>query len=423
MRNFVLKGNICFCDEEKKLQIREKAWVVCEDGICRGVFDRLPEAYRNFEVKDMKEQLILPALTDLHTHAPQYAFRGLGMDLELLDWLDTHTFPEEAKYADPSYAEKAYRIYTEDLKKNAVTRAVIFGTLHVEATEILMDQLEATGLVTMVGKVNMDRNGGKDLEEKDAAFSAAETRRWLREIQGRYRRTYPILTPRFIPSCSGELMGELKEIQRETGLPVQSHLSENPGEVQWVRELCPEAESYGDAYVRAGLFGDDCPAIMAHCIWVTEAEMEQMRKRGVYAAHCPQSNANLSSGIAPVRRFLQKGIPTGLGSDIAAGSSVSVLRAMADAVQVSKLRWRLVDQREAPLTLEEAFYLGTLGGGTFFGKVGSFLDGYEFDAVVFDDGDLPHPQKLDVRSRLERLISLADDRQVVHKYVRGTELF
>ena len=88
-------------------------------------------------------------------------------------------------------------------------------------------------------------------------------------------------------------MGELKEIQRETGLPVQSHLSENPGEVQWVRELCPEAESYGDAYVRAGLFGDDCPAIMAHCIWVTEAEMEQMRKRGVYAAHCPQSNANL----------------------------------------------------------------------------------------------------------------------------------
>ena len=85
MRNFVLKGNICFCDEEKKLQIREKAWVVCEDGICRGVFDRLPEAYRNFEVKDMKEQLILPALTDLHTHAPQYAFRGLGMDLELLD--------------------------------------------------------------------------------------------------------------------------------------------------------------------------------------------------------------------------------------------------------------------------------------------------------------------------------------------------
>ena len=133
----------------------------------------------------------------------------------------------------------------------------------------------------------MDRNGGKDLEEKDAAFSAAETRRWLREIQGRYRRTYPILTPRFIPSCSGELMGELKEIQRETGLPVQSHLSENPGEVQWVRELCPEAESYGDAYVRAGLFGDDCPAIMAHCIWVTEAEMEQMRKRGVYADLSP----------------------------------------------------------------------------------------------------------------------------------------
>ena len=184
MRNFVLKGNICFCDEEKKLQIREKAWVVCEDGICRGVFDRLPEAYRNFEVKDMKEQLILPALTDLHTHAPQYAFRGLGMDLELLDWLDTHTFPEEAKYADPSYAEKAYRIYTEDLKKNAVTRAVIFGTLHVEATEILMDQLEATGLVTggegKYGSKRRKRSGGEGcgfLSRRDQKVASGDSGR------------------------------------------------------------------------------------------------------------------------------------------------------------------------------------------------------------------------------------------------------
>ena len=422
--SFVLKGNICYSDRKKKLLIHPDSYVVCQDGLCKGVFRELPKEYEKYSINDMGDSIITPGLVDLHTHAPQYAFRGLGMDLELLDWLNTHTFPEEMKYADVDYAKTAYRMFVEDLQKSAVTRAVIFATLHVEGTKILMDLLEASGLETYVGKVSMDRNAREGLQEESPEAAGEAIRQWLQEAEGHYKHTRPILTPRFIPSCSDELMEEIKNIQRETGLPLQSHLSENPGEIQWVQELCPNSSSYSDAYYQAGLFGGrSCPTIMAHCVWLDESEIRLIKEQGVFVAHCPQSNMNLSSGIAPVRRFLQEGISVGLGSDVAAGYSTSILRAMADAVQCSKLRWRLVDQGQKPITLEEAFYMGTAGGGAFFGKVGSFLEGYEFDAVVFDDSDLLHPQELSIRERLERLIYLADDRQVKSKFVNGKLIY
>lgn len=421
--SFVLRGNICYSDSNKKLIICPKSYVVCQEGICRGVYQELPEEYKSYSMKDMGDTLITPGLVDLHTHAPQYAFRGLGMDLELLDWLNTHTFPEEMKYADVDYAKEAYTMFVEDLKKSAVTRAVIFATLHVEGTKVLMDLLEDSGLDTYVGKVSMDRNALEGLQEESAKEASAAVRQWLLETEGHYEHTKPILTPRFIPSCSDDLMEELLNIQKETGLPLQSHLSENPGEIQWVQELCPNSSSYSDAYYQAGLFGGDCPTIMAHCVWLKDEEISLIKKQGVFIAHCPQSNTNLSSGIAPVRKFLDEGLLVGLGSDVAGGYSTSILRAMADAIQCSKLRWRLVDTEQKPITLEEAFYMGTAGGGAFFGKVGSFLDGYEFDAVVFDDSQLLHPQELSVRERLERLVYLADDRQIKCKFVKGNLIY
>ena len=139
--------------------------------------------------------------------------------------------------------------------------------------------------------------------------------------------------------------------------------------------------------------------------------------------HCSQSNTNLASGIAPVRRYLDEGLHMGLGSDIAGGTTLSLMRTMADSIQTSKLYWRLVDDSAAPLTIEEVFYLATLGGGSFFGKVGSFEKGYEFDAVILDDTSLPHPQPLSVRERLERMIYLSDERHISGKYVSGTKIF
>ncbi len=420
---FVLKGDICYSRNPNVLHTRQDGYLVCEKGRVTGVFEQLPERYGDLPLSDFGGKLILPGLVDLHCHGPQFAFRGLGLDLELLDWLEAHTFPNEAKYRQEAYARTAYAMLVEELRRGPNTRVCLFGTIHLPATLLLMDLLEQSGLVTMVGKVNMDRNCPDILREESAAASAADTRRWLKDCAGRYRNTRPILTPRFIPACSGELMRELGQIQREYHLPLQSHLSENPKEVAWVKELCPQSSCYGDAYRAFGLFGAEVPTIMAHCVWSEEEELSLLKERGVWVAHCPQSNTNLSSGIAPVRRYLDRGLRVGLGSDVAGGCHTSIFRAMADAIQVSKLRWRLVEDGEAPLSLEEAFYLGTVGGGSFFGKVGSFEPGWEMDALIIDDAPLAAPFPLTIPQRLARVVYLSDDRHIVAKYVGGSRIF
>lgn len=424
MQSFIIKGDICFSKNREELSVYQDGYLVCHNGVSAGVYENIPPEYSHLLLSDHSGKLIVPGLTDLHVHAPQYAFRGLGMDLELLEWLNTHTFPEESKYADLAYAEKSYQYFVEDVRRGPNTRACIFATLHTPATVMLMDMLEASGLCTMVGKVNMDRNSPDFLCEAGAETSADATVQWLEKVKHRYQHTRPILTPRFIPSCSDELMVRLKKIQQEYKLPVQSHLSENPAEVAWVKELCQQAETYGAAYDAFGLFGgQDCRTVMAHCVYSEEKEIDLMKRRNVFVAHCPDSNTNLSSGIAPIRKYLSQGIPVGLGSDVAGGSQTSVFKAMADAVQVSKLRWRLLDSSLAPLTVEEAFYLGTAGGGAFFGKVGSFAEGYEFDALIIDDSRYDQSDRLTVKQRLERTVYLSDDRDILHKYVQGRLLF
>ena len=372
---YSLKGNICYSKTITELCIAPDSYVICENGICLGVYRELPESLREFPCYDYKDSLIIPGLVDLHVHAPQYPFRGLGMDEELIEWLNVHTFPEEAKYADITYAEKAYDIFTGDLLGSAATRACIFGTIHRQATLLLMEKLERSGIKAYVGKVNMDRNSPENLRERDVESAGKDTEKWIEQSLG-FQHVKPILTPRFIPACSDELMRRLSDIQKKYELPVQSHLSENLGEIQWVRELCPDAAFYGDAYDRYGMFGGGYPTVMAHCVHSEEAEIEVMKRNQVFIAHCPESNANLSSGIAPVRSYLENGLQMGLGSDVAGGTSLSMFHAMAMAVQCSKLRWRLVDSSLAPLNIEEVFYLASKGGGAFFGKVGSFERGY-----------------------------------------------
>ena len=418
----ILKGNVVYSKTPQELEIVENGYIVYADGVVKGVYAELPEEYANDEIEDYGDKIIIPGLVDTHIHAPQYAFRGLGMDMELLDWLNTNTFPEESKMKDIEYAKKSYGTFVENLKNSATTRAVVFGTIHRPATLLLMDMLEESGLATMVGKVNMDRNSPEYLCET-AEESAEETVAWLEDVIARgYKNTQPILTPRFTPSVTDELMAKLKEIQVKYDLPMQSHLSENLGEIAWVKELCPWSTCYGDAYDHFGMFGKDCKTIMAHCVHSTDEEVELMKNNGVFIAHCPESNINLSSGVAPIRRYLELGMNVGLGSDVAAGSTENMFTAMAYAVQASKMRWRLLDDSLKQLTADEVFYLATKGGGAFFGKVGSFEEGYEMDAVVLDDSRLEHPQDLDVKSRLERMIYFSDDREICAKYVKGTKI-
>ncbi len=422
-RIFALKGNLIYTKEIGTMEIAMQHYLVCEDGKVEGIYAALPEKFREIPVEDFGERLIIPGLTDLHVHAPQYSFRGMSMDLELLEWLETNTFPEESKYQDLEYAEKSYRIFTDHIRRSATTRVCAFATIHNEATLLLMDQLEEAGIAAMVGKVNMDRNSPDYLREASAKEAAKATKAWLRAVAERhYRHVQPILTPRFIPSCSDELMELLHGIQKESGLPVQSHLSENQEEIAWVQRLCPWSKFYGDAYEHFGMFGGACRTIMAHCVHSGEEEIQRMKANGVFIAHCPESNTNLSSGIAPVRRYLEEQIPVGLGSDVAGGSTENMFVAMRHAIQDSKLRWRLTDQTLKPLTLEEVFYLATKGGGSFFGQVGSFEPGYELDAVVLDDARLEHPQPLSIRQRLERIVYLGDEREVLSKYAAGQRI-
>ena len=428
-KTFIIKGNICQTKNPKELDLHENAFVVCVDGVSKGVFDVLPEKYENLPIYDYKDALIFPGMVDLHIHAPQYAFRGMCMDLELMDWLNRYTFPEEEKYENLDYAKKAYSMFVDKLKNGATTRSCIFATRHRYATELLMEMMEESGLVSYVGKVNMDREASEGLVEDSAMISAYDTFGWINAVKDKFQNTKPILTPRFIPCCTDELMEELREIQMAYDIPVQSHLSESKGEIEFVKFLRPKNEFYGDSYDEYDLFGKnddintDVKTVMAHCVWSTDKEVELMRNNGVFIAHCPASNMNLTSGIAPIRKYLDLGLNIGLGSDIAGGHSDSIFRAITDSIQVSKMYFRMVDEAYKPLVFSEAFYLATKGGGAFFGNVGSFEEGYEFDAVVMDDSILVHPQSINLAERMERAVYLGlDDKKIIAKYVAGRKL-
>ena len=416
----LLHGDIVYSESAEKLTVRENSYLSVDDGKVEGIYGRVPEKYKGVPVEDYGRDLIIPAFSDLHVHAPQFEQRGIGMDLLLSDWLSTYTFPEEARYRDPEYASQAYDVFVNDLVRSGTGRAVIFGTIHREATLLLMEKLEKSGLVTYVGKVNMDRNSPDNYREQ-TEDSLRETERFVEEAVS-FRNTSPILTPRFIPTCSDELMRGLSDIQKRTGLPVQSHLSENRSEIEWVKELVPDAAFYGDAYDLFGLFGGECRTVMAHCVSSGREEIERMARNGVFVAHCPNSNTNISSGIAPVRKLLDAGVRVGLGSDVAGGHSLSLFDEMVSAVQVSNLRWRCVDENDRQLSMTESFYMATRGGGEFFGKVGSFDRGYEFDALVIDDSGLAGTRKTDAEHRFLRSLYLSHDCTIAAKYVKGNKI-
>ena len=216
----------------------------------------------------------------------------------------------------------------------------------------------------------------------------------------------------------------INNISKENGLRVQSHLSENKAEIAWVKELVPSSSCYANAYEIFDLMGDfEHPAIMAHCVYSDEKEMEILKRHGAFIAHCPESNMNLSSGIAPVRRYIEAGINVGIGTDVSAGSSLNMVKAMLCALQSSKMYYRLVDSNAKALTFEEVFYLATMGGGKYFGKAGSFLEGYDFDAVVIDDSKMRSMKMLSVRERVERMVYNDSDCLILDKYVKGRQVY
>ena len=395
----ILHGTIISSPAPGKLDITPGGYLVAEDGRIRGVYAALPECYAGAPVEEYGEALILPAFCDLHLHAPQYPMLGTGMDLPLLDWLNTYTFPAEARFADPDYARDVYRKLAAELIENGTTRVCMFSSLHTQATWILMEELERAGVTGYVGKVNMDRNGLPGVLQEETAESIRETERWL-ERCGDFTRIRPILTPRFTPSCTDELMAWLGRKAAETGLPIQSHLSENDREVAWVRELHPDCDQYWESYRKFGLWNDR--TLMAHCVWSDARERDAMRKAGVTVVHCPDSNVNVCSGTAPVRSMLQEGLKVALGTDIAGGDHISMFDAVTAAIRASKVRQMTDPARPDFLTVAEAWYLGTSAGAAFFGDAPGFAPGNALHAIVLSDDDLPQSHPLSPAERLER---------------------
>ena len=418
---FAIKGDILYSKSLNKVSQNENSYIVCVDGKSEGVFKKLPAKYKGIKIYDYSGHIVIPGLVDIHLHAPQYSFIGLHMDLKLLDWLNKYTFPAESKYKDLNFAKKAYDIFVDDLKKTATTRFAMFATIHNDATLYLMSRLEKVGFKGYVGKVNMDRNSPKILVEK-TKNSVKDTILWI-EACKKFKNIKPILTPRFIPSCTDELMSELSNIMKTYNLPVQSHLSENRSEIEWVKELMPSVSNYEEAYDRFEMLGSVTNTIMAHYVWPDEKGIELMKDRKVWVAHSPSSNRNLGSGIAPIGRYLKEGVKVGLATDVAGGSYLSMFRAIEDTITASKIRNSLIDDKYASVTIEQALYIATIGGGEFFGKVGSFDKGYEFDAIVLDEKDIPTVlmPELNLLERFERFIYRPKDK-VLAKFIAGKKV-
>ena len=414
----IYHANIIYTAESHQFEVVPHGYIaVNDDGTVEGVYRELPAHLADSPVTDWGDRLLIPAMNDMHVHAPQYRNQGIAMDEELLPWLQNYTFPEELKFADMDYAERMYRRFVHDLWRYGTMRVVAFASVHLKSTRLLMHLLDKAGMGGRVGKVNMNRNCPEGLRERvDEAMAACES--LVEEFENSHSsRVRPIVTPRFIPSCTPELLTACGEMARRYNLPVQSHLSENHGEIALVRQLEPESLHYADAYDRYGLFGQT-PTVMAHCVWSDGDELELMRQRGVMVAHCPTSNLNIASGIAPIRRFLDAGIPVALGSDVSGGHDFSIFRMMVYAVQMSKMHYQR-DRSCAFLTLAEAFWMATKSAGRFFGRVGSFEPGYDFDALVIDDDPLRIDPDYTLLERLERFVYIGDDRHIAARYCQG----
>lgn len=409
----VFKGNIIHTIKMSNFDVLDDGYIIVEDGQIISVRKDLPKDYEAMVLRDYTGKLLIPGFVDIHFHGPQFENIGLGYDEELLEWLEKYTFKAEAKYWDMAYSEKAYTLAIEALIRNGTSRGVLFGTVFKESTVLLSQIAEQKGLITFVGKVNMDRNTPDSLLES-TEDSIEATQSYLSMVDN------GILSPRFVPTCSFELMSALGKMAKEKVLPVQTHLSENQGEIQWVRSLHPEADSYLDVYKRAGLLGEK--SIFAHCVYCDEDDFLEISNAGAFIAFCPNANFNLSSGMFPIRRALASGVNVGLGTDVGAGHKMSIKDVMVSAIQMSKMRWILSDKLEAPLTLSEAFYLGTKGGGKFFGNVGSFEAGNAFDMLVIDDSYDPSFKTLSTEERLERFVFTGDDRQIISRFINGKKV-
>ena len=416
----IFKGNFLYTPALGELTVREGEYLVVDGEKCAGFYRALPQEYAGQSVTDFGRALVLPAFCDLHLHAPQMVNRGVGYDQELLPWLETYTFPVEARYGDADFAEAAWKRFLNRMWANGTLRFSAFATIHKEAAWRLMELTERAGLSALIGKVNMDRNAPDSLRE-DTDASLADTEELICRSRAELKHVGYILTPRFVPSTTARLMDGLGRLGERYGLPVQSHLSENQAEMAWVRQLHPGCQQYWETYAKYGLWTSR--TVMAHCVWSDARERQAMRDAGVTAVHCADSNQNICSGVAPVRAMLNEGVKVALGSDIAGGDHLHMFDVVAASIRASKAR-RVLDNWETDfLTVPEGWYLATSAGAAYFAEQPGFAPGNHLHALVLADDDLPQPHPMTPQERLERAVYLRQGGAIRAVWREGRKVF
>lgn len=416
----IYRGNVVFTADKDTFQIYERGYIVVDsNGIIEAVYAELPEEYTNIEVRDFGKCLIIPAFTDLHLHPNQYPNLGLGYDLELMPWIENYAIPCVDYFKTREETISIWSAFIGDLWKYGIMRSVQFGPLDEASTDILFEMMIQSGLSCYLGKNHTDfKKDRHEVETTEESMEAAM--RLYHKWEGKSSLVHYILTPSFAPGCTNEIMQWVGKTARRYGLPVQSHLDENRTEIDMVKNRFTDAKSYADVYVKNDMLGNGVRTIMAHCIHTTEDEIQLLRDSDVYVAHCVHSNFDLASGIMPLRRYLDEGIKVGLGSDISGGHTMNMMDIMRTTIEASK--YYNVTEGRTPITISEVFYLATKGGGSFFGKTGSFEKGYSFDALVVDDDAYPDMRDVSITERMERFIYNGDDRQIKIRYCGGREV-
>jgi guanine deaminase len=397
------------------VRFRPDHWLLIENGRIQGAQAEAPG--EGWERHDHRGRLILPGFIDTHVHMPQLDVIA-SYGTELLDWLNTYTFPAEIRFADPKHSQAGAALFLNALLANGTTSAVVFATAHKVSADALFAGAQQRGMRIITGKVLQDRHSPDGLRD-DVVQAEQDCLDLIRRWHCRDRLAYAV-TVRFAPTSSPEQLAMAGALcASDSSLYMQTHVAENRDEVKWVRELFPEARSYLDVYTRAGLMHKR--SVLAHGVWLDDDDRAALRESGAHIAHSPSSNLFLGSGLFDWRAAVQSGAAVSLASDVGGGTSLSMIRTMADAYKVQAMG----GQR---LTAWKALHAATLGSAHALSldhEIGSFEPGRMADVCVWDWAVDPVGQRrMDVATTLHEKafawMTLADDRNLVETWVAGT---
>ena len=366
------------------------------------------------------EQLIVPGFIDTHIHFPQTEMVGAYGE-QLLEWLNTYTFPTELQFKDKAYADQIAAFFVQELLKNGTTTALVFCSVHAESVDALFEAAEQHQMRLIAGKVMMDRHAPEDLcDTAESAYS--DSKALIEKWHGKGRNLYAI-TPRFAPTSTPEQLAKAGQLKAEyPEVYVHTHLSENKNEIAWVKELFPEQQGYLDVYHHYGLTGQR--SVFAHCVHLEEAEWDCMHETNSAIAFCPTSNLFLGSGLFPLKKTWEKQVKVGLGTDIGAGTSFNQLQTLNEAYKVQQLQGD-------KLSAFESLYHATLGGAKALDladKLGNFNLGKEADFIVLDLKAtalqaLRQARAKGIEDALFALMTMGDDRNIHATYLYGEPVY